>query len=107
MGFEERNSQNPQFTDHCFTGDYPIEVSEILKINSNQMTDNKLIALITGAGSGIGAEIAKQLAQKNIHTIITDKNLSGLQKLKITFYLIMEPVLLHNWICKILLELID
>ena len=44
------------------------------------MTDNKLIALITGAGSGIGAEIAKQLAQKNIHTIITDKNLSGLQK---------------------------
>ena len=44
------------------------------------MTDNKLIALITGAGSGIGAEIAKQLAQKNIHTVITDKNLSGLQK---------------------------
>ena len=34
MGFEERNSQNPQFTDHCFTGDYPIEVSEILEINS-------------------------------------------------------------------------
>ena len=34
MGFEERNSQNPQFTDHCFTGDYPIDVSEILKINS-------------------------------------------------------------------------
>ena len=44
------------------------------------MTDSKLIALITGAGSGIGAEIEKQLAQKNIHTIITDKNLSGLQK---------------------------
>ena len=34
MGFDERNSQNPQFTDHCFTGDYPIEVSEILEINS-------------------------------------------------------------------------
>lgn len=44
------------------------------------MTDNKLIALITGAGSGIGAEIAKQLAQKNIHTVITDKNLLGLRK---------------------------
>ena len=44
------------------------------------MTDKKLIALITGAGSGIGAEIAKQLAQKNIHTLITDKNLSGLRK---------------------------
>ena len=34
MGFNERNSQTPQFTDHCFTGDYPIDVSEILKINS-------------------------------------------------------------------------
>ena len=34
MGFNERNSQVPQFTDHCFTGDYPIDVSEILKINS-------------------------------------------------------------------------
>ena len=34
MGFNERNSQAPQFTDHCFTGDYPIDVSEILNINS-------------------------------------------------------------------------
>ena len=34
MGCEKRNSQQPQFTDHCFTGDYPIDVSEILKINS-------------------------------------------------------------------------
>ena len=23
MGFEKRNSSYPQFTDHCFTGDYP------------------------------------------------------------------------------------
>ena len=34
MGCEKRNSQQPQFTDHCFTGDYPIDVSEILKVNS-------------------------------------------------------------------------
>ena len=34
MGCTERDSQQPQFTDHCFTGDYPINVSEILKINS-------------------------------------------------------------------------
>ena len=34
MGCKERDSQQPQFTDHCFTGDYPIDVSEILKINS-------------------------------------------------------------------------
>jgi len=34
MGFKQRNTKSPQFTDHCFTGDYPIDVSEILKINS-------------------------------------------------------------------------
>ena len=34
MGCEERNTKNPQFTDHCFTGEYPIDVSEILELNS-------------------------------------------------------------------------
>ena len=58
------------------------------------MTDNKLIALITGAGSGIGAEIAKQLAQKNIHTIITDKNLSGLRKTE-------DSILSNNGTCTV------
>lgn len=58
------------------------------------MTDNKLIALITGAGSGIGAEIAKQLAQKNIHTIITDKNLSELQKTE-------DSILSNNGTCTV------
>ena len=28
MGFRERNSVNPQFTDHCFTGDYPTELTD-------------------------------------------------------------------------------
>ena len=23
MGFEKRNTSYPQYTDHCFTGDYP------------------------------------------------------------------------------------
>jgi len=58
------------------------------------MTDNKLIALITGAGSGIGAEIAKQLAQKNIHTIITDKNLLGLRKTE-------DNILSNNGTCTV------
>ena len=25
LGFNKRDNQNPQFTDHCFTGDYPIQ----------------------------------------------------------------------------------
>ena len=25
MGYEKRNSSYPQFTDHCFTGQYPVE----------------------------------------------------------------------------------
>ena len=33
LGYKDRNDRNPQFTDHCFTGEYPIDVSEILKIN--------------------------------------------------------------------------
>ncbi len=33
MGCDKRNSKTPQFTDHCFTGEYPIDVSEILEIN--------------------------------------------------------------------------
>ncbi len=37
-------------------------------------------ALITGAGSGIGAEIAIVLAKQNYHTIITGKSLSNLEK---------------------------
>ena len=31
MGYTTRDPHTPQFTDHCFTGDYPIDVSNILK----------------------------------------------------------------------------
>ena len=44
------------------------------------MNKDKQIALITGASSGIGAEIAKQLAKKNVHTIITARSASRLIK---------------------------
>ena len=43
------------------------------------MNDNKN-CLITGAGSGIGAEIAIVLAKQGYHTIITGKSLSSLEK---------------------------
>ena len=44
------------------------------------MNKCKKNALITGAGSGIGAEIAKELAKKNYHTIITGKSISNLEE---------------------------
>ena len=44
------------------------------------MNKDKQIALITGASSGIGAEIAKQLAKKNVHPIITATSASRLMK---------------------------
>ena len=32
LGYSERNSEMPQFTDHCFTGDYPTKLSDIEQI---------------------------------------------------------------------------
>ena len=26
LGYERRDARTPQFTDHCFTGDYPTEL---------------------------------------------------------------------------------
>ncbi len=37
MGYESRDKINPQFSDHCFTGDYPIDVSEIIKTKYNNV----------------------------------------------------------------------
>ena len=39
MGCEKRNSSYPQFTDHCFTGDYPIKP---LDSNNKDFLDNQL-----------------------------------------------------------------
>jgi amidophosphoribosyltransferase len=29
MGFEKRDADRPQFTDHCFTGDYPTALTDL------------------------------------------------------------------------------
>ena len=29
MGYEKRDPQRPQFTDHCFTGEYPTPLTDI------------------------------------------------------------------------------
>ena len=39
MGFEKRNSSYPQFTDHCFTGEYPVKP---LDVNENNFKDSQL-----------------------------------------------------------------
>ena len=44
--------------------------------------NNEKNALITGAGSGIGAETAIVLAKQKYHTIITGKSISSLEKTK-------------------------
>ena len=28
MGYKKRDNKSPQFTDHCFTGDYPTELTD-------------------------------------------------------------------------------
>ena len=39
MGYEKRNSSYPQFTDHCFTGDYPVKP---IDANNKDFVDNQL-----------------------------------------------------------------
>ena len=39
MGYEKRNSTYPQFTDHCFTGDYPVKP---LDINDSDFDKNQM-----------------------------------------------------------------
>ena len=40
MGYEKRNNAYPQFTDHCFTGDYPVKPvdAENKSFLSNQLS---------------------------------------------------------------------
>ncbi|MCP4936877.1 MAG: amidophosphoribosyltransferase [bacterium] len=42
MGYKSRNSKNPQFTDHCFTGDYPTRLLD----RSGQAIDKQLSLLV-------------------------------------------------------------
>ena len=39
MGYGKRNSAYPQFTDHCFTGEYPIEP---IDANDKNFVDNQI-----------------------------------------------------------------
>lgn len=44
------------------------------------MDIKKTIALVTGGGSGMGAETARELAQEGAHVILLDQNLAAIEK---------------------------
>jgi len=44
MGHEKRNSLYPQFTDHCFTGDYPIKP---IDVNDSDLENNEISLMST------------------------------------------------------------
>ncbi len=44
MGYEKRNLSYPQFTDHCFTGDYPIEPIDANKKNISERNASLLLS---------------------------------------------------------------
>ncbi len=43
LGHEKRNNESPQFTDHCFTGDYPVKPADL----KNQSEKNKQLSLLS------------------------------------------------------------
>jgi amidophosphoribosyltransferase len=47
LGHEKRNNENPQFTDHCFTGDYPVKPTD-LKNQSEKNNQLSLLSNVTG-----------------------------------------------------------
>ena len=47
VGGEKRNSQQPQFTDHYFTGDYPTQLTDL---NGRAKSEPKTISLLKEAG---------------------------------------------------------
>jgi amidophosphoribosyltransferase len=38
MGYERRDPRSPQFTDHCFTGDYPTRLVDQDAMNGRQLS---------------------------------------------------------------------
>ena len=36
MGYERRDNAQPQFTDHCFTGDYPTRLTDLVGESARQ-----------------------------------------------------------------------
>jgi amidophosphoribosyltransferase len=47
MGYEGRNERMPQFTDHCFTGDYPTRL-----VDQDGLADSAQLSLLPGGARG-------------------------------------------------------
>jgi amidophosphoribosyltransferase len=45
MGYDKRDDANPQFTDHCFTGDYPTRLTDVIGESAKQQ-----LSLLAEAG---------------------------------------------------------
>jgi len=58
MGEPGRNNRAPQFTDHCFTGDYPTALTDLGAENRAQLS---LLALGLGVVTGLGAVLFRDL----------------------------------------------
>ena len=103
MGFEGRDPARPQFTDHCFTGDYPTPLTDprrargeptaimsllaeamsarlyCLSRMAQPLTDR--IVLVTGASRGIGARLRLSLRSAGAHVVAVARTVGGLEEL--------------------------
>ena len=89
--------ERPQFTDHCFTGDYPTPLTDRTGATTRRgncrcwprRADAQpcmqplagRIALVTGASRGIGHATAIALAKAGAHVVAIARTVGGLEEL--------------------------
>jgi hypothetical protein len=89
MGYEGRDSAHPQFTDHCFTGEYPtgsgtvkVRRSRSSSPSSPRSVDRQRlkdrIALITGASRGLGRALLSPSRAKGAHVLLLARGMTML-----------------------------